>query len=233
MLPQLVKFKEAALDFFFPQLCVNCGKEGVFICNSCAQQITHLQEPFCLRCGIPVSKNPLCEHCRFWQATIDGIRAPFRFEGVIRQAIHALKYRNLTAVTPLLSQMLFTFVHAQSWEFDLIVPVPLHRKRLRERGYNQSRLLAGELGRLCGVTTDFSSLMRTHDNQPQARTQSVEERFRNVDGLFFCKTGIMRDRRVLVVDDVTTTGATLNACAVALKQAGAARVWGLALAKEI
>jgi len=115
----------------------------------------------------------------------------------------------------------------------VIIPVPLHHKRLRERGYNQSDLLAQELGKLSEIPVDGKSLVRTKYSVPQARTASVVERHRNVIGLFECVTDSMQGQNVIVIDDVTTSGATLNACATALKRAGAASVWGLALAKEI
>jgi ComF family protein len=117
--------------------------------------------------------------------------------------------------------------------FDVIVPVPLHPKRLRERGYNQSLLLANELGKLTGFPVNDSSLVRKIYNVPQAKTGSVEERRQNVIGIFSCVNEDLLEKKVLLVDDVTTSGATLNACASVLKAGGAMSVWGLTLAREI
>ena len=112
---------------------------------------------------------------------------------------------------------------------DVIAPVPLHGRRERERGYNQSSLLAREVSRRAGIGS-AQALRRTRDT-PSQTAMSIEERRRNVDGAFEC-AGDVRGRRVLLVDDVVTTGATMSACAATLKAAGATRVWGLAFARQ-
>ena len=113
------------------------------------------------------------------------------------------------------------------------MPVPLHPKRLRERGYNQSYLLARELGRLANLPVVTDSLVRRSYALPQARTSSVAERRRNIANAFICIDDRLRDKKVILIDDVATSGATLDAGAAALKAAGATSVWGLALAREI
>jgi ComF family protein len=116
----------------------------------------------------------------------------------------------------------------------VLVPVPLHPRRLKERGYNQSLLLVRELSRRNGAPVDASSLKRIIHTTPQARTSSSSERHRNMLGAFRCGSGIGKSKRVLlIIDDVSTSGATLDACARALKAAGAASVWGLTVAREI
>jgi len=116
---------------------------------------------------------------------------------------------------------------------DVLVPVPLHRKRLRERGYNQSRLLAVELSRLTGIEVSEGCLFRRAVTAPQAKTDSVTERRENVAGAFTCRDDRLRGRKILLVDDVTTSGATLEAGAGALREIGVGSVWGLALAREV
>jgi ComF family protein len=113
------------------------------------------------------------------------------------------------------------------------VPVPLHDKRLKERGYNQSALLAKELSRLTGFPVNETCLVRNVYNVPQAKTRNVEERKQNVIGIFSVVNDDLLEKKVLLIDDVTTSGATLNACASPLKKTGAASVWGLTLAREI
>ena len=112
------------------------------------------------------------------------------------------------------------------------MPVPIHRKRWRERGYNQSALLAHELGRLSGLPVVENCLVRHSYTPPQARSASVIERQKNVTDAFTCLDRRLQGKRVLLIDDVSTSGATLNTCARALKTAGAATVWGLTLALE-
>ncbi len=116
---------------------------------------------------------------------------------------------------------------------EVLVPVPLHRRRLRERGYNQSSLLARELGKLISLPVEDDYLVRQKHALPQARTSNINERKSNVADAFICHDHRLRGRQVLLIDDVSTSGATLDACAAVLKAAGAASVWGLALAREI
>jgi ComF family protein len=232
VLPRLSRIKETALDLLFPRWCVGCGREGDFICPACLRSLPRIMPPLCPRCGLPQSSDALCPTCRGGQAEIDGIRAPFRFEGVVRRTVHELKYRNLRALAQLLARLLNDYLCDNPLPADILVPVPLHPKRLRERGYNQSRLLAKELGKLTGLPVVDDCLVRERHSLPQARTASAAERRGNVTGAFACRRRI-EGERVIVIDDVATSGATLDACARALKQAGAGSVWGLVLAREI
>jgi ComF family protein len=229
----LTRIRGMALDLLFPRWCVGCGREGDFICSSCLKSLPRIVPPLCPKCGLPQSIANLCPSCLSWQAEIDGIRAPFRFEGVMRQAIHQLKYRNLRALAGLLASLLNEYLLANPVPGEVLVPVPLHPKRLRERGYNQSQLLAKELGRLSGLPVVDDCLTRQRHSLPQARTSSLAERRGNVADAFACRHQRLESKSVIIIDDVATSGATLDACARALKAAGAASVWGLVLAREI
>ncbi|HEX9975663.1 MAG TPA: ComF family protein [Dehalococcoidales bacterium] len=233
VLPQVVKLGGTALNYLFPQWCLGCGREGSLICPSCRHSLSRVTPPLCPRCGRPQPSGVLCPTCVSWPTKIDGIRAPFRFDGVMRQAIHQLKYRNLRALAPTLSQLLRDCLAANPIPAEVLVPVPLHPKRRRERGYNQSSLLARELGKLTGLAVVDDCLIRQRTALPQARSASVEDRRRNVAEAFICRDHQLQERQVLLIDDVTTSGATLDACAAAVKASGAASVWGLALAREI
>ena len=233
VLPQLKELKGAAPDFLFPRFCVGCGKEGDFICDSCQASLARIEAPVCPQCGKPQTNSMLCSNCIDWKADIDAIRSPFRFEGVIRKAVHEFKYRNLRAVAGQLAHFLGDYLTDNPIPYDIIVPVPLHRKRLKERGYNQAGLLANELSRLTGFPVNETCLVRNVYNVPQAKTRNVEERKQNVIGIFSVVNDDLLEKKVLLIDDVTTSGATLNACASPLKKTGAASVWGLTLAREI
>ncbi|MBN1366819.1 MAG: ComF family protein [Dehalococcoidales bacterium] len=233
MLPQLAKIKGVALDFIFPRYCVGCGREGEFLCFTCLRTANRVMPPISPKCGRPQPSGVLCSDCINWSSGIDGIRSPFRFEGVIREAIHQLKYRNLRALSPTLAEFLYEHLINYPLPADVIVPVPLHPKRLRERGYNQSLLLARELGKLTGLPLVENSLIRQRHTVPQARTASVSQRQQNISGAFICRNQELTDYKILLIDDVSTSGNTLDTCAKAMKAAGAISVWGLTVAREI
>ena len=233
VVPQVAKLRGMALNLLFPQRCIGCGKEGELICHSCRSLLSRVMPPLCPRCGRPQPNGILCSSCVGWQAEIDGIRSPFRFDGVMRQAIYQLKYRNLRALATPLAQLLDEYLINNPVPREVMVPVPLHRKRLRERGYNQCSLLAKELGKLTNLPVVADCLIRKRHAPPQARTSTVDERQSNVADAFAGCDQKLRDKQVLLIDDVSTSGATLDACAAALKAVGATSVWGLVLALEI
>jgi len=151
-------------------------------------------------------------------------------EGPVRDMVHGLKYRNLRAWAPHMGRLMGTHMAQEPLPADVLVPVPLHRRRERQRGYNQSDLLAREVGRWTGIPLAPRILARTRDTAPQVSMSSNVERRRNIEGAFEC-TGPVKGMKVLLIDDVVTTGATMNACARALEDSGAEAVWGLSLAR--
>jgi ComF family protein len=233
VLPQLASFKRAALDLFFPQKCIGCGEEGAVICPQCRKYLAKIVPPICPICGKPQINGIICPVCLKWHHHIDGIRSPYRFEATIRETIHQLKYKNIRCLAEPLAVLLFNYLKRNPLDFDVIVPVPLHHKRLRERGYNQSDLLAQELSKLTYVPVVNDSLKRSKYLLPQAKTRSVEERRKNVELAFNCVNSKLVNSKVLLIDDVSTSGATLEACARALKATGAASVWAIVLAREL
>ena len=189
--------------------------------------------PVCPKCGKPQPSGTLCPSCTGQQLHIDGIRAPFRFEGVIREAVHQLKYKNLRALAAPLAQLIADYLLDKPLPGEVLVPVPLHQKRLRERGYNQSSLLAKELGRHIRLPVIDDWLIRKRYAPPQTRTTTVDERHSNVVDIFTCRDNCPGAKQVLLLDDVSTSGATLETCAATLKASGATTVWGLVLGREI
>jgi len=154
-------------------------------------------------------------------------------EGAVRQAIHQLKYRDVKALAPPLAQLVGEFLAKNPLPAELLVPVPLHPHRLRQRGYNQSSLLAWELAKIVSIPSVEGELIRIHDTPPQTRARSADERRSSVGRAFFCRGREFEGKRILLIDDVCTSGATLEACATAVKAAGAASVWGLTVAREV
>jgi ComF family protein len=151
----------------------------------------------------------------------------------MRQAVHQFKYKNLRSLAAPLAELLASYLNNYPLPGEVLVPVPLHRKRLRERGYNQSSLLARELGKLLKLPVAAGCLARVKYILPQAQTKSLTERIRNTQDAFSCLNSQLQNTRVLLIDDVSTSGATLDACASVLKTAGALSVWGIALSREL
>jgi ComF family protein len=147
----------------------------------------------------------------------------------LREAIHHFKYEGVRALAGVLGDILHTGWLVDPWPAEVIVPVPLHKGRLRERGYNQSALLSHELSVRAGLPMVDGVLARTAPTRPQVGL-SIEERADNVRNAFRCLGQGLLDARVLLVDDVWTTGATMRACGQALLAGGARAVWGLTLA---
>ena len=226
------EFARAIVDFLFPRRCIGCGKFGDFLCSRCLKALPYLGE-VCPRCGRPQPGGNVCPSCWVWHSRIDGVRSVFRFEGIVRQAIYELKYHSLKALATPLAGFLAEYLMLKTIPGEVLVPVPLHPRRIRERGYNQAGLLARGLGELTELPVIAGCLYRAKDSSPQARTTIVTERHHNVAEAFSCRSSQLAGRQVLLIDDVCTSGATLEACAVAVKDAGgAASVWGLTLARE-
>jgi ComF family protein len=144
-----------------------------------------------------------------------------------------LKYRNLKSLAPELAKLMHDYLVKNPIQGDVLVPVPLHRKRRRERGYNQSMLLARELSNLNGLPVVDDCLARVQYTSAQARSTNIDERLDNVAGAFRCAENALRDKHVILIDDVSTSGATLEACATVMKSAGATTVWGMVTALEL
>ena len=218
------------LDALYPLECAGCGGSGKIICDRCAQDLPFLVPPYCRVCAAQ-SESELCPACAQPGRWFDGVRAPFRYEGSVRQAILALKYGGIKAAAPQLGDMLADYLEANPLSGDLIAPVPMHSSRRRERGYNQAELLARRVAGRCDLPYQGDLLVRTRRVDPQAGMTSAVARATNVaDSVAVSHPSEVHGRQIILVDDVATTGSTLDICASALKEAGAASVWCLTLA---
>lgn len=229
------RFGAALLDLIFPPRCAGCGASGSLWCCTCQASVHMIGDPVCSHCGRPLTSPSLddpCAPCRQSPPQIDGIRSAVAFEGPLRQAIHRLKYGGTASLAAPLGMFLSARWQARPLPADMIVPVPLHISRVRERGYNQSKLLAEQLSRATGLPFAEAALERVRATAPQI-TLSAAERKLNVRDAFQASADAVRGRQVLLVDDVCTTGATLESCSIALRRAGAASVWALTLARAL
>ncbi len=217
-------------DLFYPQWCVSCERRSSdVLCRPCFESLPWAGSPTCERCGLPtVFDTPVCGACKNVDFAFERARAPLRYEGVGKEIVHALKYRGYTAVVEKLAAPLLAEAVGGE-KFDGVVPVPLHRARLRRRGFNQAALLATALaGRINTPVSDTLQVVRNTRDQVEL---SAAERRQNVAGAF--SAGTRTRGRLLLVDDVFTTGATTGACAAALIRAGAAEVHALTLCRTV
>ncbi len=218
------------LDLLYPPRCVGCGQIGTLYCERCLDSVSVVPLPCCSLCGQPQEVPGLCSQCAVRPLRIDGIRSLALFEGTLREAIHCFKYKYMRALAVPLGDMLVEFWSKSLFSVDVLVPVPLHRRRLRERGYNQAQLLAQHLGFAVDVPVVCDVLRRVRYTASQTRL-GVHERRQNVADAFCCIDSSLQGKRVFLIDDVCTTGSTLEACSVALEAGGAASVWALTLAR--
>jgi ComF family protein len=236
----------ALASVIFPAPCRICGEmledaSRIPICRSCLASLVPWTAPLCQRCGRPFASGaavqgvaaPLCHGCRRGLYDFDFARSYGAYSPAMTQAIVLLKYEQVTALAGWFAQRLLPLAreHAAEFSADVVVPVPLHRDRQRERGYNQAELIARPLAKRLGLPCRSYLLVRTLPRPAKLRLTS-RERWRSVRNAFVTSESSRVDKlRVLLVDDVITTGATLDACSRALRQAGASYVAAVAVAR--
>jgi len=233
------KLLQAVLDFVLPAFCGVCDKplkeyEKV-VCEECMSQIQFISEPYCLRCGKPTKGEKVCIGCLLHPHKLLRIRVLGVYTGVLATLIHLLKYARKLSLATKLGSMMSKLVIEDNFlsRAQLIVPVPLHPTRMRERGYNQSELLAKSMVEYLNVPMSTKSLLRVKNTRSQT-TLSPEQRRLNVKGAFIVKNNKdIANKHVLLVDDVFTTGATLDECAIALINGGAAAVYAITCATTV
>lgn len=214
------------LDVVFTPRCAGCGREGGYLCGRCLAAARALDLPY------RPSNAPGPNACLVPSVALNGVLACFAMEGAIREAVHDLKYRGVLVLAPVMARHLARRARSSGIAFDAIMPVPLHPKRLRERGYNQAHVLAAETAKDLGLPLRTDALRRIRHSPPLANTEGLDDR-RSAVRNAFAASGRVDGLRVLLIDDVCTTGATLDACAQPLIMAGALSVWGLTFAREV
>ena len=222
----------AALDIVFPISCLGCKSRGKFICEQCAAAMPRLERPYCAVCASPGASG-VCSWCREHSPAIDAIRSPYIYvpNSPIYRAITQLKYRGMRTIASELAELLYGFLSGRRYPPpEVVIPVPSHHSRIRERGYGQAALIAVALAHRATWEADTRSLVRVFNAPSQLETESREERWDQVRDGFQCSTRI-EGANVLLVDDLVTTGSTASACATALKLAGARRVVCISVAR--
>lgn len=218
----------------FPSRCLGCGRRDVVLCEACRPAVPWLPAAVCPRCTRRTVDGRLCDRCaRAAAPPLASVRAACIYGGVVRTAIQRLKYRHARFLAPFAADLVWASLQTRPIQADLLVPVPLHPARRRVRGFNQAELIARALGPRLGTPVRPSLLARVRDTPPQVGKTAAERR-RNIQGAFACPDpSAAAGQRVALVDDVMTTGATLEACARPLVAAGAARVVALVVARDV
>lgn len=219
------------LNVIFPPTCAGCRRVGALLCDSCINEMTWVDGPICARCGRSLTRPaPLCPICRRRPLPLQQVRAPLLYAEPLTHVIHKMKYNGLFGLARPLADLMARGWPAWQRPIDLLVPVPLHPKRAKERGYNQSTLLAQHLGRRRDLPVNDKALRRTRHTRPQVGLKA-DERLANVSGAFAATAAPVHGKHVLLIDDVYTTGATMSAAAEALLTVGATAVSGYCLAR--
>lgn len=238
---------QIVLDFIFPAQCVYCqhfvGDDRVLIfCRSCWETMPVITTSGCGRCGQPFSSNQvlpsvpafLCGDCRTSTPYFDRAFSATYYEGVVKEAILQFKFHHKIGLGKALAEVLIAQIPSalKIAEYDLLLPVPLHKTHQRQRGYNQSVILAQQLARHYGIPLLLHNLLRIRQIKTQSQLRGRQARRDNVKNAFYLRyPQAIYKQRVILVDDVFTTGTTVNECAKILKQAGACSVLALTLSR--
>ncbi|MFU8772335.1 MAG: double zinc ribbon domain-containing protein [Anaerolineales bacterium] len=229
---QLLHWFWAAMDLLYPPYCGGCKIRGDRFCADCFNKVEIIQPPTCDYCGYPQNYPGSCWKCKNDPPVYNALRSWAAFSGPLRQVLHRLKYQHDRGLGELLSHHLIEFLQQLEWKIDLVVPVPLGLVRQNERGYNQADLLARPLAMGCGYVYRKNAVRRIRETRSQVGL-TAKQRMLNVDGAFKADPLLVTNQCILIVDDVTTSGATIKACASALLEAGAREVYGLTLARAL
>lgn len=233
------KVLDEVVNALLPPACPICGKPAPFIggkradiCQECMERVRYVKEPVCLKCGKPVQDNETeyCMDCSRHAHVYDQACAVYEYSKDIKNSIYRFKYHNKQEYARIYAKQMSQKCKGmiRMWTPDVIIPVPIHITKLKMRGFNQAGLIAGELGKLTGIPVDEDSLVRVVRTEPMKELNNAQ-RVKNLQNAFQADKKVVKYRKVLIVDDIYTTGATFDACATVLKHAGVQKVYGVSL----
>lgn len=211
--------------------CAGCGKEGSVWCDRCRASVVKIDPPMCRRCGYP-SQTTLCEGCRYSPPSFDQARSWARYGGELKNAILFLKREENRKLARVFAEELYSVLCYTSWDIDLIAPVPLSSDRIKSRGFNQSELIAAALGNESNLPLVPDALYRLRSTQFQSSLGQAD-RVLNLKGAFLAVPRAVKKLKVLLVDDLMVTGATVNSASKSLLQAGARSVFVLTIGRSV
>jgi competence protein ComFC len=201
-------------------------------CKNCQSRVPYVKDPICETCGIPIKQNQTCEKCQSAPPTYHMMRSWAVFDKPVQNALHTLKYRRNIGIGDALAVQMKKFVEFLNWDVDLLVPVPLGEKRLKERGYNQVGLVARPLAYEIGLQYAPKALWKSRETRSQVGL-SISQRRENVQNAYQANPKIVNRKSILLMDDVATTGSTIQSCTQALLSAGARDIFALTIARAL
>ncbi len=234
----------ALAELLFPPLCLSCSsilleRKGHSFCSECYSRIRFITAPFCPVCGIPYpaeeSPDHVCGDCILSRRHIGAARSLGVYESVLLEAIYAFKYGGNLTLGESLGRLMANHDYPafRIGGYSLVIPVPLHPRRLRQRGFNQSVILARVVAKRHGIAMEFRTLRRIVDTESQAGLKKEERRSNIRNAFAITEPERVRGKHILLIDDVYTTGSTLGECARTLLKGGAEAVGALTLARAI
>lgn len=217
----------------FPQTCYFCGKICTKeMCDECAEKIVYVKEPRCKKCGKPVryKEQEYCYDCKKRRFYYEQGRSIWLHKGPVSWSVYQFKYHNRRVYGEFYAREFYRLYRREirEWGIDLIVPVPLHWRRRRRRGYNQAEVLAKQLGKLAGIPVDTKAVVRKHHTKPQ-KELNHQERKKNLQNVFEVRKTWELPKKILLIDDIYTTGSTIDGVAREFLEKGDNKVWFLTI----
>ncbi|MBZ9578056.1 ComF family protein [Patescibacteria group bacterium] len=230
--------KEFILDLLFPKFCISCGKEGSYLCQDCFSLIDILERQYCPFCPQPkvVIDGKTCNFCKR-SKSLNGLYCAASYNNfIVKKLINQFKYEPYIKELskPLSSSIIAHFINLNkvtTFNDFILIPIPLHKKKLKKRGFNQASEIAKELSKVLKIPFFDDILIKIKQTPAQVELKK-EEREENIKGVFLCqKPELVMGKKIFLIDDIFTTGSTMEQCARLLQEAGAKEVWGIVVAR--
>lgn len=232
----MVSVADKILDILYPRRCPVCDgivpPEDGLICRTCAKKLPYIKEPCCMKCGKELrhEEEEYCMDCKKWERAYTQGKALFSYDERMQKSVSAFKYKGRQEYAVLYGRELARWFQTQikRWDAQVLIPVPVHKSRYRQRGYNQAALLARSLSHYTNIPVDENILCRRKKTAAQ-KALNDKERRKNLQDAFQLTKKVVQYKKVILVDDIYTTGSTADACARVLKQGGVEQVYLLSL----
>lgn len=238
---KIKSYFESFLEILYPEIntCLVCGEYDDeigtnYICYSCNKNLSRLKDPLCNICSKPIDQNSsinICLECKKNKRYFETVKSLLHYDNQVQKIIHKYKYYDKAYYCKLFGSMLYNYIKENNYcEFDLITSIPLHKSKIKSRGYNQSELIAKYIAKKINIL--YSKCLKRINKTKVQNELSKHERRKNVKNAFIAiDTHIIKNKTVLIIDDIYTTGATINECSRVLIEEGAKNIYGLTIAR--